>query len=389
MAGEVKRKYQTETMRYKKSFTVPLKKISEILPFDYDKNTILNFFKEFYPVEWDRLEQRYRLYEKKDLHLQSVGKKKRYYHERPVLFFFGLAKVKNMISATVRNKYQSEFDSDKNDSALKLLHELRENKIRKAIYKKTKSQDVMQAIEPLYVDVFIASYYTIGSSTQNKIEIFNELKKYNCEKTMDFFHRLNDSERNNKIRRMAFEHLQKIGAIVRLRKSFKGKAKAYVEEQSDFNFTPKDLVLKIESNSIQSKKRYDVFVSHSAIDEVLVKDLKKQLNENGLTIYCDWTSDNDFLKRELAGVFTEIVLKTRIKQSKAVIFLQTKNSINDSGEIISKWIQMEIDFANEILKPIYYLNISDENSIFHEIPNFLNSGIFPLFSAEKLRNKKY
>lgn len=385
MVGEVKRKYHAETMRYKKSFTAPLKKISEILPVDYDKYIILNFFKEFYPIEWDKLVHRSSLDEKKDLYLQSKGKKKRYYHEPPDLFFFGLAKVKNMISAAVRNKYRSEFDSDKRDSALKSLNALRENKIRIALDKKTQFQSVIQAIEPLYVDVFISSYHTKGSSTQDKIEVLNELKKYNCEKTLDFFHKLNDSERNNQIRRMAFEHLQKIGAIVRLRNNFKGKEKAYVKERSDFNVTPKDLVAKIESNSIQSKKRYDVFVSHSAKDEALVMDLKKQLNENGLTIYCDWTSDNDFLKRELASELTEIVLKARIKQSSSIIFLQTKNSINDSGEIISKWIQMEIDYAKEISKPIYYFNLCEGKSIFDEISNFLHLGIIPLSSTDKLR----
>lgn len=386
MAGQVKRKYHAEIMLYKKSFTAPLKKIAEILPADYDKHTILNFFKEFYPIEWDKLAQRTRLYEKKDIHLQSVGKKKRYYPEPSELFFFGLAKVKNMISSSVRNKHRSDFDSDRRDSALKSLSILRENKILIAVEKNDKSKIFMQSIEPLYVDVFISSFHKKGSSTQDKIEILNELKKYNCEKTMDFFHKLNDSERNNQVRRMAFEHLQKTVAFVRLRKNFKGKTKVYVKERSDFCVTPKDLVARIESNSIQNKKKYDVFVSHSSKDEALVMDLKKQLNEYGLSIYCDWISDNDFLKRELAGEFTEIVLKTRIKQSNTIIFVQTKNSINSSGEILSKWIKMEIDFTKEIMKPIYYFNLNDENSVFDEVSNFLRSEVFSLSSTDKLRS---
>ena len=89
---------------------------------------------------------------------------------------------------------------------------------------------------------------------RDKIEIFNELKKYECQKTTDFFHKLNDCERNNQIRRMAFEHLQKIGVFVRLRKNFKGKSKSYMTERDPFNVTPKDLVARIEEKSLQSKK---------------------------------------------------------------------------------------------------------------------------------------
>ncbi|EIJ2376140.1 hypothetical protein WOB69_08305 [Vibrio parahaemolyticus] len=76
-------------------------------------------------------------------------------------------------------------------------------------------------------------------ATKDKIEIFNELKKYECNKTIDFFQKINDSERNNQIRRMAFEHLQKIGAFLRLRKN-------YTTERGPFDVTPKDLVDRIE-----------------------------------------------------------------------------------------------------------------------------------------------
>lgn len=48
-------------------------------------------------------------------------------------------------------------------------------------------------------------------------------------------------------------------------------------------------------------------------------------------IYCDWTSDSDFLKRELAGSYTELVLKHRVSSSQKILFIQTENSIKSDG----------------------------------------------------------
>ncbi|TOM52103.1 hypothetical protein [Vibrio parahaemolyticus] len=231
MAGMVKRKYISETIKYKKSFTRPLILISEVLPRNYNKNTILNLFKELYPMEWDKLTQRYETYHKKDLHLQRVGKKKRYFHDNPEMFFFKLAKVKHLTSPGQKNRHKSEFNLSESLAAFEKLKKDRQLKINKYHNEIADAKKLIQNVEPLYVGVFIAAYHKKGVTTKDKIEIFNELKKYECNKTIDFFQKINDSERNNQIRRMAFEHLQKIGAFVRLRKNFKGKKKIIPQKE--------------------------------------------------------------------------------------------------------------------------------------------------------------
>lgn len=387
MAGMVKRKYTSETRLYQKGFTRLLKSISEALPTEYDRHILLEMFKELFPLEWDNLKQRYELYESKDQFLISMGKKKRYYHDQPEVFFFNLTKVKHMLSAGQKHKHKTQFDPVKSKIAYDLL-------FKKCVSKKINHDNKMasinrnlQVVEPLYVDVFINTYHRKGVTITDKIEIFNELKKYNCKKTIEFFQKLNDSERNNQVRRMAFDHLQKAGVHVRLRKSFKGKVKTYNIEKDSFDVSPEDLYRRIESNSVQNKKKFHVFISHSYKDTALVRKLKDCLNSNQITVYCDWTSDSDFLKRNLASNYTEMILKKRIEQSTVIVFLETSNSMGNDGSILSNWVNMEIDYANQLSKPIYYLNFSNNNSPFKLLQHCISDSKLTILPSElaKLR----
>ncbi|TQP26931.1 toll/interleukin-1 receptor domain-containing protein [Vibrio cholerae] len=374
MAGIVKKKYQSETKRLQKSFTRPLKLISDALPAEYDKYTLLKFFKELFPLMWNDLIKRYEQYESKDNFLAKSGRKRKYYHDSPDVFFFKLPKVKHMLSLGQRVKHKNEFNEESYQLSYNAL-------LTKAKYKKTSNENKMlcvnkdlQMVEPLYIDVLISAYHKKGITIQGKVEIFHEMKKYNSKKSIEFFQKLNDSENNDQIRRMAFDYLQKLGASVRLRKKFKGKIKSYNTETDNFDVTPEDLYQRLESNStIQSKKEFHVFISHSYQDADLVRQIKSCLNIHGLTVYCDWTSDNDFLKRSLVSDYTKMVLKKRIEQSKCVIFIETKNAVNIDGVFSSPWIAMEIEHALSIEKPIYSLNFNDNSELFKRIEyNFNN-----------------
>lgn len=373
MAGVVKRKYQSETMRLQKSFTRPLNLISEALPFEYNKYLLLEMFKELFPLMWSSLNQRYEQYEGKDNFLTKVGKKKRYYHDEPDVFFFKLPKVKHMISDGQLAKHKKTFDEKSAQLAYESLLNKAENKRHAYENKISSINNDLQRVEPLYIDAFISAYHKKEITIQGKMEIFHELKKYNANRVIKFFQKLNDSERNNQIRRMAFEHLQKLGASVRLRKKFKGKVKSYNTETDSFNVSPEDLYQRLEANTVQSKKLFHVFISHSYQDSSLVRQVKACLNNHGLTVYCDWTSDNDFLKRSLVSDYTKMVLKKRIEQSKCIIFLQTQNAVNSDGSFTSPWILMEIEHASLIGKPIYGLNLSDYSGLFDQIKCTVNS----------------
>lgn len=373
--GVVKRKYESETMKLKKSFTRPLNLISEALPAEYDKHLLLELFKKLFPLIWDRLNKRYEQYEGKDNFLTKVGKKKRYYHDKPDVFFFKLLKVKHMVSDGQRVKHKNTFDENSAQLAYQSLLNKANHKINTHKNKMILLNNDLQTVDPLYIDAFISAYHKKGITIQGKVEIFSELKKYNTPKVITFFQKLNDSERNNQIRRMAFEHLQKLGASVRLRKNFKGKVKSYNTETDRFDVSPEDLYHRLESNTIQNRKIFHVFISHSYRDSDLVRQVKSSLNNHGLSVYCDWTSDNDFLKRNLVSDYTKMVLKKRIEQSKCIVFLQTKNSMDADGSFSSPWISLEIEYASSIGKPIYSLNFTCDSDIFKQVKYNINNGI--------------
>lgn len=66
MPGKTQRKYVGELMRFNKSLKIPLHNIKSILPYNYSKYDILDFFKELYPYEWNIIKQRYKQYKAKD-----------------------------------------------------------------------------------------------------------------------------------------------------------------------------------------------------------------------------------------------------------------------------------------------------------------------------------
>jgi len=361
MPGKTKRKYVGEQMRFNKSLKVPLSTIQSILPKNYNKNDIINLFKELYPYEWNILEERYNLYKRKDDFLKKVGKKVRYNPTEPKYYLFQLPKIKHILSQDQRDSHKSNFNEESRSKRLKSLREkvkLRCSKINKKV---DLAKENIQEVEPSYIDIFIQAYHKRGITIEDKMEIVKELQKYDCEKSLIFFQKLNDNERNSQIRILAFNHLQKIGKYVKLRKGFKGKKKTYMSEKTNFNMKPLDLFQKIENDSIQNNKFYDLFISHSFQDNKLVNKIKIHLNKMNLNVYCDWLSDNDFLKRKDAGEYTKAILKKRIEQSIKVLFIKTNHTNNQLNNFYSEWVEMEISYAKSIKKPIECIDFSDSN----------------------------
>ncbi len=202
-----------------------------------------------------------------------------------------------------------------------------------------------------------------GTTQEEKLEIVNELFKYDTPNVVVFLQKIIDAEHNNQIRELVFKHLQDSGHYVKLRKRFKCKKKSYSIETFDYDMKPSDLVARLDKKLLQDKKRYDIFISHSAKDAETVRNIIKHLNDQNKTCYCDWMSDTDFLKRDLVSDYTKEVLKRRIEQSNTVLFVKTENSFID-GRIPSEWIQMEINYSKEIGKKIAIMDCTTDNQKF-------------------------
>jgi len=353
LPGKASRKYQGELMRFNKSLNKPLKNIRNILPKEYNAEIIVDEFKKYYPLIWKVMNERYKNYSAKDKVLIKHGKKIRYRPLKPRQYILKLPQVKNWLSDGGRKNHKIKFNMETQKENIAILDGKKAKSILKYETKVANNTLGIQEVEPLYVDVFISAYHKTGTTTEDKIEIFNELKKFNTNKTIEFFYKLNDAERNNQIRRMAFLHLQSIGKYVKLRKKFKGKKKDYVVEKSDFDMTPEDLWSRIEKDSIQNKKEYDYFISHSIKNRNEVLSTMKSLNNQNFIVYCDWTNDNDFLKRKLISEYTKMVLRKRLDQSEHILLIESEHSMK------SEWVEFELEYFESLGKSIYYIEIDN------------------------------
>lgn len=356
MPGVTKRKYEGELIRFQKSINRPLGLVSETLKPGYSGSDLLEAFRRYYPCEWDLICERYRVYKEKDKFLVSNGKKIRYRPLAPEKYFFSLPKVKYLLACGYREKHMQKYDEINRKQVEEQLYITRSQRFKQKKERVKQQKINMQMVEPIYIDVLIFAYHKKGNFIEDKIEIFKEIQKYDCEKATQFFYKLNDSERNNQIRTMAFQHLQKTGHYVRLRKNYVGKQKKYMVEKSDFYVTPQDLAKRLdEQESVQNRKHYDIFISHSSKDAKQIRQIIHILNEQGLVCYCDWTSDSDFLKRSMVSDYTKEVLKKRLLQSNDLLFISSENSRN------SEWVNFELDYYRDNGKGRMFIIQLDEN----------------------------
>lgn len=351
MPGKTKRKYVGELLRFNKSLKQPLRNIKSILPQEYSSGAIITEFKMYYPLIWKEMQERFEHYKAKDDFLIRNGKKIRYKPLPPHDYLLSLPQIKLWLSKGGLENHKVSFDRTSQQENIKFLTQERDKSKNKYETKIKTNTRKIQEIEPLYIDAFIAAYHQRGISTEGKIEILNELKKFQSEKIIHFFYKINDAEKNNQIREMAFNHLQSVGKYVKLRPKFRGKQKTYMVETSDFDMTPEDLWQRLESNKIQNKKHFDFFISHSYANKNEVLNTIKCLNKQGYAVYCDWASDNDFLKRDLVSDHTKLVLKKRLEQSENIMLLKSEKALN------SDWVAFELEYFTKIGRPIYFIEL--------------------------------
>lgn len=96
-----------------------------------------------------------------------------------------------------------------------------------------------------------------------------------------------------------------------------------------------DRVLKDATNSAQSS--FDIFLSHSKMDDKYVLGAKHILEEKGFSVYVDWINDPQ-LDRSHVNKRTADYLRKRMKQCTLMFYLHTRNAS------LSKWCPWELGF---------------------------------------------
>lgn len=205
--------------------------------------------------------------------------------------------------------------------------------------------------------------------------ILLELQKYYSQKIMQFFFKLNDTELNKQLRGIAFYHLQSFNYQPRARRQKymqvhtknKNRKKYLKEIYPNETYTiprnPYELEYRIENAKEQKIKVFDFFISHSSKDSAAVQKIIIFENQQGNNVFCDWINDVDYLKRHLVCDATLKVLEKRLEQSKAMIFVHSKNSMD------SIWCKYELNYYFDLGKPIYIIDIDEiEAEIFNVKP---------------------
>lgn len=360
MSGAAKRIFQSELNKIKSELNNPIKEILKILPKDYTLEDIKYLLEEFYYFEYFNLRDFKAYYNKQNERLIKNQKKSRYEFESINNFLLSFSTIRKAFEYSNKKKYNQNFCEEIRLINYEILKKKREEKLKKRKEKLDKAKERLQNVEPKFLDKLMGLYSRKNASQKDKMYIIIEIKKYYCEKTINFFRKINNTEYNTQLREEAFFQLQEWGHYIRLRsgkyiivktKNKKRKEfikKVYKNQRTRIQLTPQELEAKIDESLFQKIKSYDYFISHSSKDFKLVQELKTHFNNLRKNIYCDWISDNHYLKRTLVSEATKVVIEKRLEQSLELIFIDTENSRN------SNWVKYELNYFENLKKPIYF-----------------------------------
>ncbi|GBF44409.1 hypothetical protein LPTSP2_37120 [Leptospira ellinghausenii] len=98
-------------------------------------------------------------------------------------------------------------------------------------------------------------------------------------------------------------------------------------------------ILTESTEAFNAQTSYDIFLSHSYIDKILILGLKAFIEESGFSVYIDWIEDKQ-LERSLISSKTASVLRTRMNSCKVLFFATSENSTQ------SKWMPWECGYMD-------------------------------------------
>lgn len=86
-----------------------------------------------------------------------------------------------------------------------------------------------------------------------------------------------------------------------------------------------------------SANTFDVFLSHSRLDSVVVLGVKRIIESTGKTVYVDWIDDPQ-LDRSNVTAATAAALRGRMRQSKSLFYAHSGNATK------SRWMPWELGY---------------------------------------------
>lgn len=96
-------------------------------------------------------------------------------------------------------------------------------------------------------------------------------------------------------------------------------------------------ILREAIRASRTAETFDVFLSHSSEDSEIVLGIREILASLGLAVYVDWIDDPQLDRGNVTAENADM-LRRRMRSSKSLIFLTTKNSVS------SRWMPWEIGY---------------------------------------------
>ncbi len=131
-----------------------------------------------------------------------------------------------------------------------------------------------------------------------------------------------------------------------LRSEFLGSNR-FILEQRNFSETNEykraearavNLLIEVSRN-FSERTDYDIFLSHSSKDAIVIYQIYKKLTDRGLLVYVDWIND-PLLNRAAVTPNTADTLRKRMRKSKSFILAHSSNSS------ASSWVQWELGYSD-------------------------------------------
>lgn len=364
MSGFTKHKYEKDYVKVKTDFSKIIRRVSSILPYNFGFNDLISLIQKYYPFEYRIWDEKYRAYKKWNESLRKTKKRTRYPVTNLEQIIKQLDVTKELFSESYRTAWEANYSETRRIKIQSEIEAERAPKIKKRQQRIDKAIAKTQQVEPEYLDALMGLYDRKNTSQKDRMYIMIELEKYYCHKVLVFFQRKAHSELNFQLRERAVRHLLALGHYAELRrqkymrintrnKKRKEYLRIYAKEKFNIDGIPEELEYRINNSKDQKLVGYDFFISHSSSDYKAVQSTISFLNQNGKVIYCDWINDTDYLKRYLVGKATLAVIKKRIEQAGAILFVDSPKSRQ------SNWVRYELNYAMELGKPLYRLSVFD------------------------------
>lgn len=157
----------------------------------------------------------------------------------------------------------------------------------------------------------------------------------------------------------------------------KSEARNAATLKKNYRVVAASSILDAVNKSTKSTDSFDVFLSHSSKDADLVLGVMALLEDQGLKVYVDWHSDPQ-MSRENVTAETADLLRTRMKQSKSLIYIATENSS------ASKWMPWELGYFDAFSNgSVAILPLLDSANDSFKGQEYL--GIYPVASKQQIQ----